>query len=135
MLFDAKTDFYNGAGTVPKPKTLSFDWLEERYRMVDGSPLEVTEVESAKQWIEQCIRTVRGKYTIYPINYGCSALDIRGYKKANNLALPELERELKEAIVYCDEIADVGNVRFSDGKIKIDCVINDKLGVIEIEGY
>ena len=135
MLFDAKNIVTDSLpADEPPVVTLAFDWEAARYIMTDGSPAELTGTEGARQWLEQCLRTARGKYGIYPINYGCSALELRGKKLHNGTALPDLESELKQAIHYCDEIQDIGNVRLEGKTIMIDCIMQDStVEVIAIE--
>lgn len=133
MLFDAKTTVADSIPADESPVvTLAFDWETERYVMTDGTPVELSGIDGAKQWLEQCLRTIRGKYGIYPINYGCSALELRGKKLHNGTALPELESELKQAIHYCDEVQDIGNVRLEGKTIMIDCIMQD--GTVEVVG-
>lgn len=137
MIFDNRnTEILNPAGLTDSylaPVTFSFRWDSPSFAMEDGGPVELSGADGAKAWLEQCIRTRRGAYGVYPADYGCSALDLVGRKPHSGAALPELERELQEAAAaYCEEIVSIGNVRYTDtGGISCDVTIEAERGLVQ----
>lgn len=136
MLFDtapAAAEAARAAAVLPGVG-FPFDWTSYTYDMGEGTPAEVTGLEAVKAWLEQVVRTRRGRYAIYPEDYGTGAPDLIGRKLPRGYGLSELQRELQESAAYCPTIADVTGVEY-DGRA-VTCTVtlnNDTTEVITIE--
>jgi len=118
MLFNTQTAPAAAKQAVIEPCTFLFDWEEERYDMTEGEPTRVTGPEAVKAWLELVLRTRRGRYRIYPPDFGCSFLDLRGRKIPYGTSLPELQRELEQSAGYLDLIESVSGVEYDDGAVR-----------------
>ena len=79
-------------------KVFLFDFEMGRHVIRDGKPVECTEVQAVKQWIELLLKTQLDKYPIYKNTFfGLSTDDIIG-NKSNPLIMAQaiLEEEIKE---------------------------------------
>jgi len=134
MLFEITTAEAVQTAEVLPGVTLVFDWTSDTYDMTEGSPTEVTGLEAVKAWLELVVRTRRGRYAIYPADFGTSALDLIGRKLPRGYALAELQRELEESAAYCPTIEDVTGVEY-DGRAVVCTVTldDDTTEVITIE--
>lgn len=79
-------------------KVFLFNFKQGRHVIRDGKPVECTEVEAVKQWVELLLRTEFERYPIYRGTYfGLSTDDVIG-NKSNPLIMAQaiLEEEIKE---------------------------------------
>lgn len=79
-------------------KVFLFDFKTGRHVIRDGKPVECTELQAVKQWVELLLKTQLDKYPIYEDSYfGLSTNDIIGVK-SNPLVMVQaiLEEEIKE---------------------------------------
>ena len=79
-------------------KVFLFDMNTRSHVIRDGKPVECTEVQAVKQWVELLLRTQLDKYQIYKGTYfGLSLDDVIGHK-TNPLIMIQaiLEEEIKE---------------------------------------
>ena len=129
MLFNTKTTAAAVREAAPDPATFLFDWAEESYEMIEGEPARVENVEAVKAWLELVLRTRRGRYRIYPADFGCSFLDLRGKKIPRGTSLPELQRELDQSAAYHELIESVSGVAY-DGTA-VSCTVILKNGTEE----
>lgn len=120
--FSAKLETAIGTGFL-------FDWEHGCYFMEAGSPVEVTGTEAVKEWIRQVLRTWRGRYAIYPLDFGAPAQALVGQKAPKGFDLSELRRQLTESATYNPAITDVGPVTY-DGRT-ITCTITLATGTGE----
>jgi hypothetical protein len=88
-------------------KELAFDFAGGDFIMVDGSPKVVEGVEALKVWIEKAIRTARYRFPAYTFNYGCEIEEIIGYDIPRPVLESEVQRVIREALIYDDRIEDV----------------------------
>lgn len=112
-----------------------FDWEHSCYFMEAGSPVEVTGTEGVKEWVRQVLRTRRGRYAIYPGDFGAPAQDLVGQKAPKGFDLSELRRQLAESAAYNPAIREIGTMAY-DGKT-ITCTITlgtDSGGTQEVIG-
>lgn len=111
-------------------KTYYFD-IEtgEIRRTIDG-------LEAIKQFIWKAIVTERYKHVIYSDDYGCELYSIIGMSDATDeFVQSEMERSIREALIYDDRIKDVYNIKITpdlDG-VFIECTVETNEGVIEFK--
>lgn len=132
MLFNQTTEV---AEVLIEPAvTFAFDWVDETYDMVTGTPSEVYGVEAVKEWLQLVLRTTQGRYPIYPADFGASLYDVMGKKLPRGVVLSEIRRQLRESIAYCPTIEDIGQVIW-DGE-SITCTVtltNNTTEVVTVE--
>lgn len=122
--FAAKSETAITAGFV-------FDWDNGCYLMEAGSPVEVTGVEAVKEWLQQVIRTRRGRYAIYPADYGCMAQKLMGRKLPKGLDLSEFRRELAESAAYCPAIREISSMTYDGKTISCTVTLETETGVTQ----
>lgn len=88
-------------------KELAFDFEKGDFIYQDGKPKVVEGVEALKVWIEKAIRTARYRFPIYSFQYGCELEDIIGLDLPRAVLESEVQRVIKEALIYDDRIEDV----------------------------
>lgn len=123
MLFETKRAAFADRDTALLPCTFRFDWVMEQYDMTEGEPTRVSDIEAVKAWLELVLRTRRGRYRIYPPDFGCSFLDLRGRKIPYGTSLPELQRELEQSAAYFDLIDSVSGVEYDEGTVRCTVVL------------
>lgn len=139
MLFDTLAAAQTAAEAAQEAVGVAFpfDWEQDAYPMEAGSPAEVTGVEAVKTWFQLVLRTRRGRYAIYPADFGCSTLDLIGKKMPRGYRLSELRRELAESAVYCPVIRDISTLVYNGTAIECTVTLDmdgtEQTEVIEIE--
>lgn len=88
-------------------KELAFDFATGEFIMEDGKPKVVEGIEALKIWIEKAIRTARYRFPIYTFQYGCELEDIVGLDIPRAVLESEVQRVIREALIYDDRIEDV----------------------------
>lgn len=88
-------------------KELAFDFQKGDFIMENGSPKIVEGIQALKTWIEKTIRTARYRFPIYTFQYGCELEDIIGYDLPRAVLESEVQRVIREALVYDNRIEDV----------------------------
>lgn len=88
-------------------KELAFDFEKGDFIYEDGKPKVVEGIEALKVWIEKAIRTARYRFPIYSFQYGCELEDIIGLDLPRAVLESEVQRVIKEALIYDDRIEDV----------------------------
>lgn len=88
-------------------KELAFDFAAGDFIMEDGRPKVVEGIEALKVWIEKTIRTARYRFPAYTFQYGCELEDIIGLDIPRAVLESEVERTIREALIYDDRIQDV----------------------------
>lgn len=86
-----------------------FDYTENRFQLVDGSPKVVTSVQAVKQWLELFVRTGLGKYKVYDgTAFGVDVSPLIGKKQVPRGAiLSEIKREIGEGVRLCPAVTSV----------------------------
>lgn len=117
-----------------------FDYSRNAYVINAGTPEEVTGVEAVKAWLELVVRTARGRYAIYPADFGARAQDLIGKKipsPPKGLDLSELRRHLVESARYLPAIQEISQMTYDGGKIHCTVTLETEAGrtqeVIDIE--
>lgn len=72
------------------------------------------DLEAMKQAIYKILLTERFQYIMYSGNYGIETLDL--YGQPISYVCPELERRIKEALLWDDRIQNVNNFEFDTSK-------------------
>lgn len=72
------------------------------------------EREAVKQAIYKILHTERYQYIIYSWNYGVELLDL--YGEPVSYVCPELERRIREALLWDSRITDVGDFSFDTSR-------------------
>ncbi|MDP5273554.1 DUF2634 domain-containing protein [Chengkuizengella axinellae] len=67
----------------------------------------IDEIDALRQFIRKAISTTRLKYLIYDQQYGCELTDLIALDLKPNLLASEIERVIKEALIYDERIKDV----------------------------
>lgn len=88
-------------------KELAYDFEKGDFIYEDGKPKVVEGMEALKVWIEKAIRTARYRFPIYTFQYGCELEDIIGIDLPRAVLESEVQRVIKEALIYDDRIEDV----------------------------
>lgn len=92
---------------------------------------QIDEVEALEQFIMKALRTARNRYLIYDDQYGNELEDFIGQDKSLSLAVSEIPRLIREALIYDDRIYNVlstvtevqGDKVYVD--VKVDSVYGD----------
>lgn len=94
-------------------KELAFDFNKGEFVLENGKPKVVEGIEALKVWIEKTLRTSRYRYLAYSHNYGCEIEDMIGIKPplSTPMLTSEVQRVIREALIYDDRITDVTNFR------------------------
>lgn len=120
MLFDKESVPTTGQAARPEVVIGTgfwFDWKQQHYLMDAGSPLEVTGTGALKDWINLVLRTNRGKYPIYPMDFGAPAQELVGRKYPKGYKLSELKRKFSESAAYCPAIRKVDTMTYDGEEI------------------
>lgn len=104
---------------------LAFNWDEDHFEMLDGSPVFTSGVEAVKEWIELVVRTRQGRYPIYPADFGGDALDLVGKKIPKGFSLSEFKRKMLESGRYNPGIDDMEDFTWDGEKISITVLLSD----------
>lgn len=88
-------------------KELAFDFATGDYIYLDGKPKVLTGIDALKVWIEKAVRTARYRFPIYDFSYGCELEDIIGYDIPRVVLESEVQRVIREALIYDNRIKDV----------------------------
>ena len=88
-------------------KELAFDFVAGDFIYEDGKPKILTGIDALKVWIEKAIRTARYRFPIYSFQYGCELEDIIGYDIPRAVLESEVQRVIREALIYDNRISDV----------------------------
>lgn len=99
--------------------SLSFNFTEKKFPVVDGTPLTNADIEATKQWIILFLKTTKDTVPVYKgKNFGTSIKKYLGYKALNNGFLEsEIEREIREGFPLCPTIKSVTSFNMSkDGR-------------------
>jgi phage baseplate assembly protein W len=91
--------------TEPQPtKTYYLDFENGRIgSKIDGDL-------ALKQFVIKAIITPRSRYAIYSDDYGCELDDLIGGDITPDLLNSEIQRMIRDALVYDDRISDVTNI-------------------------
>lgn len=143
MLFEliqSTDDTYEGLPDTAVMTGFWFDYKRNAYVIDAGTPEEVTGVEAVKAWLELVVRTARGRYAIYPSNFGARAQDLIGKKipsPPKGLNLSELRRHLVESSRYLPAIQEISRMTYDGEKIHCTVILDTEAGrtqeVIDIE--
>ena len=88
-------------------KELAFDFEVGDFVYENGAPKVVEDVEALKVWIEKALRTARYRWPIYTFNYGNELEDIIGLDIPRAVLESEVQRVIREALIYDDRIEEV----------------------------
>lgn len=98
-----------------------FDYDAKAYVMEAGSPVQVTGRRAVQAWLEYVVRTARGRYAIYPTDFGARLQDMVGLKAPKGYDLSEFNRQLQETVRYLPAIQSISRPTY-DGK-SIQCTV------------
>lgn len=86
--------------------TFDFDFKAGEFRLKNRNPVTLTGVDALKMWVEKCIRTQLGRYSIYKgTHYGANIEDlVIGHSYRLDFAESELQREIEEALLQNEDI-------------------------------
>lgn len=89
--------------------SLAFDYTENKFQLVDGSPKVITSLQAVRQWLELFVRTGLGKYKVYDgTAFGVDVSPLIGKKQVPRGAiLSEIKREISEGVRLCPAVASV----------------------------
>jgi phage baseplate assembly protein W len=110
-------------------KTYGIDFQEGRMRgVIDGK-------EAIQQFIYNTIRTPRYKHFIYPDYFGCEIHDVIGKDYSEPLMRTEIERTIKEALIYDERIENVSDfvITVQDDEINVQFTVDTIEGLITIK--
>lgn len=140
MLFDAEPvqeETYTGLPETAVMVGFRFDWKENRFMMAAGTPVEVTGTEAVKAWLELVIRIRRGRYAIYPADFGAPVQELMGHRYPKGFDLSELRRQLSETAKQLPAIREISDVTYDGDTIQCTVLLETEAGetqeVIEIE--
>lgn len=108
-----------------------FDYKQNAYVINAGTPEEVTGVEAVKAWIELVVHTARGRYAIYPSDFGARAQDLIGKKipsPPKGLDLSELRRQLLESSKHLKAIREISRMTYEDSAIHCTVELETEVG-------
>ena len=91
-------------------------------------------LEAMKQAIYKILLTERYQYIMYSGNYGIETLDL--YGQPISYICPELERRIKDALLWDNRIKSVDNFEFDTskkGEIKVTFAVKTVFGDISAE--
>lgn len=101
------TDAPEAETQITYGKELAYDFEKGDFIYEDGKLKVVEGMEALKVWIEKAIRTARYRFPIYSFQYGCELEDIIGLDLPRAVLESEVQRVIKEALIYDDRIEDV----------------------------
>lgn len=95
--------------------SLSFNFDDKKFPIIDGTPLTNANIEAAKQWIILFLKTTKDTVPVYKgKNFGTSIKKYLGFKALNNGFLEsEIEREIREGFPLCPTIKSVTSFNMS----------------------
>ena len=107
-----------GSTVISAVKELAFDFGASQLILEDGNPKAVSGIEALKIWIEKAIRTARYRWPIYSFQYGSELEDIFGSSTPSAAVDSEIERVIRDALIYDNRIQDVNSFIFeADGDL------------------
>ncbi|MBM7866012.1 DUF2634 domain-containing protein [Heliobacterium gestii] len=111
-------------------RELAFDFDRNTFLYVDGRPKIVEGIAALQIWIEKTLRTARYRYPIYRFSYGCELADVIGLDLPTLVLEAEIPRLIREALVYDDRIADVGDfiVERDGDRLRAEFTVTTTLG-------
>jgi phage baseplate assembly protein W len=88
-------------------------------------------LEEVKQAVFFILNTERYQYLIYPWSYGVELTDLIG--QPMEYAIPEVERQITEALIQDDRIDSVDNFEFEQNKrrLKVTFTVHTNIGDFE----
>lgn len=92
------------------------------------------ELEAMEQAIYKILMTERYQYIMYSGNYGIETLDL--YGQPISYVCPELERRIREALLWDNRIKSVGNFVFDlskKGEVKVTFTAKTVFGDVSAE--
>lgn len=93
-----ETDIEEVTGSIKK--SFLFDFQSGEFLLKDGKIQETAGVESLKTWIQNTLRTEKGKYKVYiDTEYGISKEDLIGSNYSADFVEEELKREVEESLL------------------------------------
>lgn len=110
-------------------KTYGIDFQAGRMRgTIDGK-------EAIQQFIYNALRTPRYKHFIYPNYYGCEIHEVIGKDYSEPLMRTEIERTIKEALIYDERIESISNfvIAVNDDEIHVEFIVDTIEGLITIQ--
>lgn len=92
----------------PVGRSYSFDFVARRFVLGPGhSPISTIGTETLQQWVEKCLSTERGAYSIYPPGYGLANIsDLFGGPVTSSPPI-DLEQRISDALTFHPRIASV----------------------------
>lgn len=114
---------------------ISIDYNTGQILLEDGEPKVFTGLKALEIWIEKALLTARYRWPIYSWSYGSEITDIIGLSLNVGVTEAEIQRVVREAIIYDTRIKDVYNFKITKNKDKleieftVDTMLNDTLGV------
>lgn len=94
--------FSSGGNIIPS-MTYGFDFdTGEISNIIDG-------IDAIEQFIQKAIVTIRFNFVIYSDQYGCEISDLFGKGFSEGFIQSEIERVIREALIYDDRIEDVNS--------------------------
>lgn len=110
-------------GTIGR--SIKFDYDKKEFVILDGKPIELSKIDSIKQWIELYIRTEINKYAVYTDSFGVDTRGLLGYRLPRGYQVAEIMRRINEGILTkCPDIKSVGEWDFSNGTFSFTVVTN-----------
>lgn len=94
----------------------------------------VEDLEEIRQSVEMILSTERYEHSIYPESYGVETADLIGQDA--ELAVPELEMRITEALLQDDRIEEVTDFEFdlsTSGIVAMSFIVNTTKGTLEEE--
>lgn len=116
---------------IKPSKTYKLDFNNKRIPgFIDGK-------EAVKQFIKKAMVTARYKFDIYNSDYGCEINEIIGQNLSENLLKAEIERVIKEALIYDERIQEVYDFKININKdlkdsVNVDFTVDSVEGILEI---
>ncbi len=103
-------------------RSVVFDSVEKRFRMVDGAAQECTGVDAVKQWCALLLHTKRGRYAVYgDTAFGITVDDIIGSRTMPDAFVwSELKREIMEGLALCPAIERADGFSFVRNRRTVD---------------
>lgn len=133
MLFNPEQTEEQELLTIPPERVMTgfvFDWETSRYVMEQGTPKEADGTEAVKAWLQQIVRTARGRYAIYNSDFGAPAADLIGRKNPAGFGLSELRRQLTESARYLPAVLEIGALSYDGRTISGAITMKTERGIV-----
>jgi hypothetical protein len=98
--------------------------------LVDGEPQIFEGIEALKLWITKSLKTERYRWLAYSWNYGSEFESIVGAQITDNVKQKEINRLIREALIFDNRIKDISNFKITQD----DDVINVTFDVLTALG-